>query len=98
MSVSPHGDQVPSRPRPDLRVVPSQSSPRSSGPLVSGSSAKHRVVVIGGGIAGLAAAVFLIDDGYMPGENVTIYEQLPEVGGSMDGAANASRSRTWSVC
>lgn len=42
--------------------------------------------IIGGGIAGLAAAVFLIDDGYMPGKNVTIYEQLPDVGGSMDGA------------
>lgn len=44
--------------------------------------------IIGGGIAGLAAAVFLIDDGYMPGKNVTIYEQLPDVGGSMDGATN----------
>ena len=44
--------------------------------------------IIGGGIAGLAAAVFLIDDGSMPGRNVTIYEQLPDVGGSMDGAAN----------
>lgn len=45
--------------------------------------------IVGGGIAGLAAAVFLIDDGYMPGENVTIYEQLPDVGGSMDGAGKA---------
>lgn len=44
--------------------------------------------IVGGGVAGLAAAVFLIDDGYMPGENVTIYEQLPDVGGSMDGAKN----------
>ncbi|MGN1104312.1 MAG: oleate hydratase, partial [Candidatus Coproplasma sp.] len=44
--------------------------------------------IIGGGIAGLASAVFLIDDGYMDGKNVTIYEQLPDVGGSMDGATN----------
>ncbi|MGN0298004.1 MAG: oleate hydratase [Lachnospiraceae bacterium] len=44
--------------------------------------------IVGGGIAGLAAAVFLIDDGYMPGKNVTIYEQLSDVGGSMDGATN----------
>ena len=44
--------------------------------------------IVGGGIAGLAAAVFLIDDGFMPGNNITIYEQLPDVGGSMDGAMN----------
>ncbi len=41
--------------------------------------------IVGGGIAGLAAAVFLIDDCYVPGENVTIYDQLPVFGGSMDG-------------
>jgi oleate hydratase len=44
--------------------------------------------IVGGGIAGLSAAVFLIDDGYMPGKNVTIYEQLRDVGGSMDGTKN----------
>ena len=32
--------------------------------------------IVGGGIAGLAAAVLLIDDGYMDGKNVTIYEKL----------------------
>lgn len=46
--------------------------------------------IVGGGIAGLAAAVFLIDDGYMPGKNVTIYEKLPDVGGSMDASKNVS--------
>lgn len=40
--------------------------------------------IVGGGIAGLAAAVFLIDDGYMDGKNVTIYEKMSDVGGSMD--------------
>lgn len=82
MSVSPHGDQVPSRPRPDLRVVPSQSSPRSLGPLVSGSSAKHRVVVIGGGIAGLAAAhaVTVESRGEIA---VTVLESEPELGGKL---------------
>lgn len=42
--------------------------------------------IIGGGIAGLASAVFLIDDCYLPGENVTIYDQLSVMGGSMDGS------------
>ena len=31
--------------------------------------------IIGGGIAGLAAAVFLIDDAGMPGKNITLYEK-----------------------
>ena len=44
--------------------------------------------IVGGGIAGLASAVFLIDDCYVKGENVTIYEKLPKVGGSMDGDKN----------
>lgn len=45
----------------------------------------RKAYIIGGGIAGLAAAVFLIDDCYVPGGNVTIYDQLPVMGGSMDG-------------
>ena len=48
-----------------------------------------RAHIIGGGIAGLAAAAFLVDDAHMPPENVTVYEQLPVVGGSMDGAGSA---------
>ena len=45
-----------------------------------------KAYIVGGGVAGLASAVFLIDDCYVPGENVTIYDQLPIMGGSMDGA------------
>jgi oleate hydratase len=45
----------------------------------------RKAYIIGGGIAGLASAVFLIDDCYVPGKNVTIYDQLPVFGGSMDG-------------
>lgn len=46
----------------------------------------RKAYIIGGGVAGLASAVFLIDDCYVPGENVTIYDQLSVMGGSMDGA------------
>ncbi len=46
----------------------------------------RKAYIVGGGVAGLAAAVFLIDDCYVPGGNVTIYDQLPVMGGSMDGA------------
>lgn len=44
----------------------------------------RKAYIIGGGVAGLATAVFLIDDCYVPGENVTIYDQLDVMGGSMD--------------
>ena len=46
----------------------------------------RQAYIVGGGVAGLAAAVFLIDDCYVPGGNVTIYDQLPIMGGSMDAA------------
>jgi oleate hydratase len=48
-----------------------------------------KAYIVGGGIAGLATAAFLIDDGYMPGANVTIYEQRHQDGGSMDASGNA---------
>jgi oleate hydratase len=45
--------------------------------------------IIGGGIAGLAAAAFLATDAHMPAGNITVYEDLPVPGGSMDGAGDA---------
>ena len=45
--------------------------------------------IVGGGIAGLSAAAFLTEDGHMPGKNITVYDQLSVVGGSMDGSGNA---------
>lgn len=45
--------------------------------------------IVGGGIAGLSTAAFLAVDGHMPGKNITVYDQLPVVGGSMDGSGNA---------
>jgi len=48
-----------------------------------------RVYLVGGGIASLAAAVFLIRDGHVPGHNITILEELDRLGGSLDGAGSA---------
>lgn len=48
----------------------------------------RRAFIVGGGIAGLAAAAFLVDDAGVPGENITIYEKFKVVGGSMDGMAS----------
>jgi MCRA family protein len=41
---------------------------------------------IGGGIGSLAGAAFLIRDGGVSGGNIIIYEALPLLGGSLDGA------------
>ncbi|KRM66100.1 oleate hydratase [Ligilactobacillus agilis] len=47
---------------------------------------KKRAYIVGGGLAGLSAAVFLVRDAQMPGENIHILEELPVAGGSLDGA------------
>ena len=46
---------------------------------------KKHAYIIGGGLAGLSAAVFLIRDAQMPGENIHILEELAVAGGSLDG-------------
>lgn len=50
-------------------------------------SADH-VYLVGGGIASLAAAVFLIRDASVPGENIHILERAELLGGSLDGAGS----------
>ncbi len=52
---------------------------------------KKSAYIIGGGLAGLAAAVFLIRDGKMKGNKIHIFEELPLAGGSMDGILNPQR-------
>ncbi len=47
-----------------------------------------KAYLVGGGIASLAAAAFLIRDGHVPGRNITIFETLDRVGGSLDGSGS----------
>jgi oleate hydratase len=47
-----------------------------------------KIYLIGGGIASLAAAAFLIRDADIPGHNIVILEQLDRLGGSLDGAGS----------
>lgn len=42
--------------------------------------------IVGGGLAGLATAVFLVRDAHMAGERIHILEELSVAGGSLDGA------------
>jgi len=44
--------------------------------------------LVGGGIASLAAAAFLIRDGDIRGQNITILEESAKIGGSLDAAGN----------
>jgi oleate hydratase len=48
-----------------------------------------KAYLIGGGIASLAAAAFLIRDGDMPGHRITIFEELDRMGGSLDAGGSA---------
>ena len=45
----------------------------------------RKAYIVGGGLAGLSAAAFLIRDGQMPGKNITIFEELSLAGGGCDG-------------
>ena len=44
-----------------------------------------RSYVVGGGIAAMAAAAFMIRDGDVIGSNITLFEQRNAPGGSLDG-------------
>jgi oleate hydratase len=54
-------------------------------PNVTVSPAEANVWLVGGGIASMAAAVFLIRDAGVPGANIHILEALDVPGGSLDG-------------
>jgi oleate hydratase len=49
------------------------------------------VYMVGGGIASMAAAVFMIRDGDVFGHTITILEESDRIGGSLDGAGSAAR-------
>ena len=48
------------------------------------------IYLVGGGIASLAAAVFLIRDGDVHGHTIAILEESSRIGGSLDAAGNAT--------
>ena len=60
-------------------------------PIPPENANKKSAYIVGGGLAGLAAAVFMIRDGKMRGSKIHIFEELPIAGGSMDGIKNPQR-------
>lgn len=53
------------------------------------SETEPRFYLVGGGIAAMAAAAFMIRDGDVIGRNVTLFEKLDTPGGSLDGGGSA---------
>ena len=51
----------------------------------------RRAYFVGSGLAALAGAAFLIRDAQMPGEAITVFEELDLPGGSMDGVLDAHK-------
>jgi oleate hydratase len=65
------------------------SSLADPAPLGRNAAWGHRkAYLVGGGIASMAAAAFMIRDGDMLGQNITIFEETDTVGGSLDGAGS----------
>jgi oleate hydratase len=54
-------------------------------------STPSKAYMVGGGIGSLAAAAFLIRDGGMRGDQISVLEAGSVVGGSLDGAGDADR-------
>ena len=71
-----------------------QASINSSVSRHTSSNAARKAYMVGGGIGSLAAAAFMIRDGGVPGQNITIYEAAPVFGGSLDGGGNPTDGYT----
>jgi oleate hydratase len=69
----------------------SNAEPRrrsDAAPHRDGGSRDRNVHLVGGGIASLAAAAFMIRDGDVLGQDITIFEETETMGGSLDGAGS----------
>ncbi|MEH6759061.1 MAG: oleate hydratase [Parasphingorhabdus sp.] len=58
-------------------------------PLPTDGIEDRHAYIVGSGIGGLSTAFFLIRDGHMPGQNITILESQKIEGGALDGAGDA---------
>jgi oleate hydratase len=56
---------------------------------------RSQIYIVGGGIAGLSAAVFAIRDGGVEGKNIHIFEELEVLGGALD--ARWDRNKRYSM-
>jgi oleate hydratase len=60
-------------------------------PHASHDRSKHKAYIVGGGIAGLASAVYLIREAGFDGRNITLFNQGSVTGGALDGTGSAEQ-------
>ena len=69
-------------------VISNHDEAAATGREVEADRSPNRVYLVGGGIASLAAVAFLIRDGDLPGQRITVMEELERLGGSLDGSGS----------
>ena len=72
-----------------MMTTASRAAAASTGQRIDPKRSAPKVYLVGGGIASLAAAAFMIRDGDVFGHNITILEQSGTLGGSLDGSGSA---------
>ncbi|WAC75078.1 oleate hydratase [Roseateles sp. SL47] len=72
----------------DTLPPPDMMGPYMRNHPVTTPVAGRKAWIIGSGIAGMAAAFYMIRDGRMKGEDITILDTMSIAGGSLDGAGN----------
>lgn len=60
-------------------------------PHASHDRSNHKAYIVGGGIAGLASAVYLIREAGFNGHNITLFNQGSVNGGALDGSGSADQ-------
>ena len=60
-------------------------------PHTSHDQSNHKAFIVGGGIAGLATAVYLIREARFNGHNITLFNQDSVNGGALDGSGSAEK-------
>lgn len=60
-------------------------------PHASHDRSNHKAYIVGGGIAGLASAVYLIREAGLNGHNITLFNQGSVNGGALDGSGSADQ-------
>ncbi|MDD5037026.1 MAG: oleate hydratase, partial [Methylococcaceae bacterium] len=72
-------------------MLHTNQSHKTDASFESSAMQQRKAYFVGSGIAALAGAVFLIRDGFIPGESIHIFEELNRTGGSLDGAGSADK-------
>lgn len=73
-----------------MRIAP-LPRPYTLGKSMNTNTSEHQVYLVGAGIASLAAAAFMIRDGDILGQNITILEESNTLGGSLDGSGSPEK-------